>query len=806
MKSISLYDYQEQCLTEISAGWRSKHKNQLLYGCCSFGKTEIALEIMRRAAENGWRTAMIMDRKILVNQTSIRADSYSIDHGVAMAGHWRYHTYKSIQLCSAQTLEAKGAFPANIRLMIYDECHVKRSFITEFIKNNPNVWVLGLSGSPFTKGLGSIYSRVVSAVTINELIERNRLTPLRVFIAKEIDMNGAKKTAGEWQASEAGKRGVKIVGDIVSTWIEKTYDLYGGPVKTILFAPDVATGQLYAQRFQEAGYNFKSISYKEDDNDIWIEEFSKTDSKVLGLIATDILTKGFSCILEGSMVITDKGLVEIEKVTSFHKLWNGVEYVPCKGAIFKGVKNVITYAGLTATADHRVKTKKGWRTFGECAKKQIPIITTGDCGNAIQITENYLTGIEASLWKDKMEQYKFLSMHMRKLWSDDRNFLESFAFKNMEWMLKLQKKAKNPVMALQKSLRNAAKMSKQKSRIIQKLWRSWNTVQFQFINGCCNLDSGEYWNSRKFQRNGAGSNRQQRELSAWKYSMGNKILKCITYPTRRMGCSDASIQNKSSWNKIFGQDIKKSIQSWIYARNDNTEVSQALRQTKGRVWDILGAENGNCFTCNGLLVHNCDDVMIGISARPFTKSFSSHVQQLGRLQRTFEGKEFGCWIDHSGNFLRFLDQWEDLCENGVQELDDGAEKPKPEPSKAEKEAAKCPKCGQLWGRTDTCQSCGEVRIRKSKVEEIGGKAEELITKKTKKEKSEVSQDEKNEFYAELLGYAEHFGKNPGAAWHQYRAKYGVNYSGKKPDPLYPSQKTINFVKKCNIAYAKAMAK
>ena len=80
------------------------------------------------------------------------------------------------------------------------------------------------------------------------------------------------------------------------------------------------------------------------------------------------------------------------------------------------------------------------------------------------------------------------------------------------------------------------------------------------------------------------------------------------------------------------------------------------------------------------------------------------------------------------------------------------------------------------------------------------------TQKPKKEKIEFTQEMKTEFYAELLGYAEQYNKNPGSAYHQYKAKFGVAPSMKKPDPIYPSQKTINWVKKCNMAYIKAMAK
>ncbi|QPK62231.1 hypothetical protein IVG45_15420 [Methylomonas sp. LL1] len=108
-----------------------------------------------------------------------------------------------------------------------------------------------------------------------------------------------------------------------------------------------------------------------------------------------------------------------------------------------------------------------------------------------------------------------------------------------------------------------------------------------------------------------------------------------------------------------------------------------------------------------------------------TKSFSSHVQQLGRPMRPFPGKDFALWIDHSGNFLRLQDQWEDLYFNGAHTLDDGAEKAKREPSEEEKEAAKCHECGELWGPKDVCQHCGAVRIRRNSVVAVAGSMEEI---------------------------------------------------------------------------------
>lgn len=64
------------------------------------------------------------------------------------------------------------------------------------------------------------------------------------------------------------------------------------------------------------------------------------------------------CIAEGSLVLTDRGLVPIENVDVADKVWDGVEFVRHEGVVYKGQKEVMRYDGLTATPDHKV-----WASF-----------------------------------------------------------------------------------------------------------------------------------------------------------------------------------------------------------------------------------------------------------------------------------------------------------------------------------------------------------------------------------------------------------------------------------------------------------
>ena len=490
--SLKLRDHQAAVIDGLREGFKEGHRTQLLYAPTGFGKTEVAIHLMEAVAAKYKRAAIVLDRLVLVEQTSMRLNKYGLDHGVFQSGHWRYRPYERLQVCSAQTLERRDDFP-KVDLLIVDECHIARKQTTDYIHANPEVKVVGLTATPFTKGLGSIYSNVITGATTGWLVDNKWLTPLRVYIAKEIDMTGAKKVAGEWSNDVVTERGLRLVGDIVDEWVTKTTEIFGRPEKTIVFCAGVAHGAALVQKFAERGYNFISISYKDDDEfkKAAIEDFSKPDTQIHGLIATDILTRGFD--------------------------------VP--------------------------------------------------------------------------------------------------------------------------------------------------------------------------------------------------------------------------------------------------------------------------------------DVKIGVSARPFSKSLSAHVQQMGRVMRSFEGKDYALWLDHSGNYLRFRKEWDKLFTEGVKTLDKIVDKAHKEPTEREKKESKCPECGYLWpARADTCPACGHVRQRKNDVVSIPGTLEELL------QTNRAKADEKQRFYSELLHIAIQNNYQRGWVSHKYREKFGVWPKNMREEPEIPSYQTVNWVTHRNMAFAKRQQK
>lgn len=295
--SLELRPYQVRSIEALREGVRQGHKAQMLAAPTGSGKTVCATFLMQEAASKMSRAWFIVDRVALVAQTSAMFDAYGIAHGVIQAQHWRFRPWERIQVISSQTIARRGTADVVPDLVIVDEAHTLYKTTVDFIKAHPGVVTVGLSATPFTKGLGKLFTNVVNVTTTDRLVEEGFLSPLKVYAGKAADMTGAKtKFDGEWAEQEMESRGLTIIGDIVSEWIAKTNQHFNGPVKTIAFSATVPHGEELCRRFQDAGFNFQQVSYRDGNDERrakLIEEFRKPDSEIVGLISCEALAKGF---------------------------------------------------------------------------------------------------------------------------------------------------------------------------------------------------------------------------------------------------------------------------------------------------------------------------------------------------------------------------------------------------------------------------------------------------------------------------------------------------------------------------------
>ena len=286
---LQLRPYQEEAIQALRDGLK-EHQKQILSSPTGSGKTEMAIYLLESARRKGANTVFIADRVNLVQQTSSRLAGYGIPHGV-LSGDKTFGLAEQIVVASAQALEKRG-FDKNVQLVVIDEAHTQRKGVYEYIEWQ-DAAAIGLTATPFSRGLADHYSNLVNVTTTDDLINREFLVPLKVFAAQEIDMRGAKTVAGEWTAAEVEERGRKIIGDITTEYIKKTNEFFGGPVQTLVFSADVNHGAELCESFAKVGLDFRQTTYKDTplQAEQLIDEFRQ--GKFIGLVSVEKLVKGF---------------------------------------------------------------------------------------------------------------------------------------------------------------------------------------------------------------------------------------------------------------------------------------------------------------------------------------------------------------------------------------------------------------------------------------------------------------------------------------------------------------------------------
>lgn len=295
MSPLQLRPYQALSVESLRTGFRSNHNRQVLAAPTGAGKSRIMESMIRSAMEKGSRIMFICERRILVDQFSAHLDRAGIDHGVLMAGHWRFRPDRQVQVASAQTIERMESLPTT-DIVFIDELHAcMRKSIINMLERQPKLRVVGATATPFHPVIGKYFTNVVSVTSMADLVKEKFLVPFRVFVAKEIDTSGLKVVAGEWKKDDLEKRGQQIVGDVVADYIRISNDVFGGYRKTICFSCGIAHGAELAQKFNEAGINAVQISSEDNEEyrDEVLKDFARPNSEIKVVISVAILSRGF---------------------------------------------------------------------------------------------------------------------------------------------------------------------------------------------------------------------------------------------------------------------------------------------------------------------------------------------------------------------------------------------------------------------------------------------------------------------------------------------------------------------------------
>lgn len=289
-------EFQTATHLSLRAGVLAGNKAQMVAAPTGSGKTILALYVAAQALQKGKRVTFLCDRTTLINQTSAVADSLGLDHGIIQAKHPRRNDEAQFQIASAQTIAKRGWHQTD--LIIVDEAHTQLSVWTDYVPNFKGA-VIGLSATPFSKGLGKIFSNLINATTMHKLTQDGVLVPMRVISATKINMNGAATSfTGEWADSEIQERGKEILGDVVKEW-----QRYGENRKTIVFGANIAHCEDLCRQFIDAGIMAAVFTSETSDTnrEYLLRAYKKGELQIL--ISVEALAKGFdvpdvSCVVD----------------------------------------------------------------------------------------------------------------------------------------------------------------------------------------------------------------------------------------------------------------------------------------------------------------------------------------------------------------------------------------------------------------------------------------------------------------------------------------------------------------------------
>jgi DNA repair protein RadD len=261
----SLWQHQTEALETLRQTVRQGVRRIVLSSPTGSGKTLLSAAVIESALEKGHRVCFVVSSISLVDQTYQALYQEDIrDVGVVQANHFASSWSKPVTIASIQTIQSRGAFPS-AQVVIIDECHVLHNAHKSWLQNgdldhkrDPETGkitkcgsiFIGLSATPYTRGLANYFDTLITVATTQEMIDRGVLSPFKVWATGHPDLKDVKVVAGDYhegQLSDAMQQGT-LTADIVRTWGTRW-----GKDKTLCFGVDCAHAKALQQRFEEAG-------------------------------------------------------------------------------------------------------------------------------------------------------------------------------------------------------------------------------------------------------------------------------------------------------------------------------------------------------------------------------------------------------------------------------------------------------------------------------------------------------------------------------------------------------------------------
>ena len=303
---------QAQAIADIRQAVKDGHKRIVVQAPCGFGKTVLAAHLIGGAIEKGSRPLFTCPAISLVDQTVKSFEFEGIqDIGVMQAQHVRTDREAQVQVASVQTL-IKRALP-DVDFMMIDEGHRIYKGLSEML-DGPwvNKIAINFTSTPWVKGMGLRWTKLIIPATIPHLIEEELLTPTTLYVPEQIaDRGNIAVQKGEFTeaSSSAEMRKQRIIGNVVETWKK-----LGPGEKTFMFCVNLDHAREQMAAFIESGIPFGYIDAKTPQDERTLQFKKMQHGEIAGIASVGCLIAGIDedvrCVIDAAPTKSEISLVQ----------------------------------------------------------------------------------------------------------------------------------------------------------------------------------------------------------------------------------------------------------------------------------------------------------------------------------------------------------------------------------------------------------------------------------------------------------------------------------------------------------------
>ena len=287
-------DYQLNAVSCLKRSVFDGNKRICLKAPTGVGKTFIAAMIIEGALEKGNRVAFVAPYSVLINQTVDRFMEQDLPlPGVMQGQHELTDASRPIQICTAQTLGRRQK--PLVDIVIVDEAHLQYKCVIEWMDKNPDIIFIGLTATPFAKGMGRNYQDLIEIKSLAECFDDGTLSGYEVYGVENPDLSGVKTVAGEYHEGQLAEimGDAKLIGNIVDNWLKN-----GEARQTIVFSVNVLHANQVANDFDRAGIRSEVIvaSTPLEERQEMFKRFERRETRIL--VSVGCLIAGFDAYVD----------------------------------------------------------------------------------------------------------------------------------------------------------------------------------------------------------------------------------------------------------------------------------------------------------------------------------------------------------------------------------------------------------------------------------------------------------------------------------------------------------------------------